>query len=88
MITDSSAEKEHKWNRESAPKAESDDLNYYRANNLYAESDEQVKNILAAAVESGFTDVEFAVPKQSGYSIWKSELDTYDVAVVHIGLDE
>lgn len=99
MITDSSAEKEHKWNRESAPKAESDDLNYYRANNLYAESDEQVKNILTPAVESGFTDVEFAVPKQcdtpippidgvSGYSIWKSELDTYDVAVVHIGLDE
>ncbi len=98
MIPDSVAEIEHKWNRESAPKADSDDLNYYRANDLYADNVEEMAKIISAAVENGFVGAEFAVPKNSstdippidgvsGYSIWKSELDAYDVVTVHVRLE-
>ncbi len=102
MLTDSAAEVEHIWNRESAPKADSDELNYYKVNNLCAENDEQIKKILTAAAEKGLTETEFALPKEYNtvnmcfpsfeggivYNYWPVEFDTYKVVVAHITLDK
>ncbi len=102
MLTDGAAEVEHIWDRESAPKADSEELNYYRVNNLFAESDEQIEKILTAAAEKGLTEAEFAIPKEYNtvnmyfpsfkggivYNYWPVEFDTYKVVVAHITLNE
>lgn len=90
MITDGAAEVEHVWDRESAPKADSEDLNYYKQNNLFAETDEDLVRIISAAKEKGLSEAEFAVPMElplesiSGYSCWILTFDTYKAIIAHI----
>lgn len=94
MLTDSAAGVDHIWNKESSPTADSEDLNYYKQNNLFAETEEEIANIISAAKEKGLSEAEFAVPKGSpiegisGYGFWALEFDTYKAIVAHITLDE
>lgn len=98
MMTDGATGVDHIWDRESAPKAESEDLNYYRVNNLFAENSDEIAAILAAAVQKGLTEAEFAVPKDYNtvgmympqlergavHTYWPIEFDTYNVILAHI----
>ncbi len=102
MLTDGAAAVDHIWDRELAPKADSEDLNYYMANNLYVENDDQIADIISAAVKNGLTEAEFALPKDYNtvnmyfpavdggcvYNYWPLEFDTYKVVVAHITLYE
>ena len=93
MLTDSAACIDHSWDKEAAPKADSEDLNYYRQNNLFAETDEEIANILSAAKEKGLSEAEFAVPLEfpleglSDYGCWILSFDTYKAIVAHITLE-
>lgn len=93
MLTDSAACIDHSWDKEAAPKADSEDLNYYRQNSLFAETDEEIANILSAAKEKGLSEAEFAVPLEfpleglSDYGCWILSFDTYKAIVVHITLE-
>lgn len=102
MMTDGATGVDHIWERESAPKAESEDLNYYKVNNLFAENDDEIAAILTAAAKKGLTEAEFALPKEYNtdrmympqfeggavHTYWPIEFDTYKVVLAHIDFDE
>lgn len=87
LVPDSAMAAEHIWDRETAPKAEADDLIYYKTHGLYSESKEQTAQIIEELKKNGeryaeiMSDSNGALNRdlRSVYSYWISDLGDYVV---------
>lgn len=98
LVTDSLMKIQHIWDDSSTPTADSEDLNYYTNNDLYAQNAAEAEKIIENALLAGSTEAEIAMPKDlnissialpysqnvDNYSYWLNSFDTYNVVIFHI----
>lgn len=98
FVPDSVMAAEHIWDRSSAPSAESNDLNYYMNNNLYAETKAELDEIVNRCCENGQLYAEIAVPSDKKfsfptpkngkvYAVWPNEFEDYTVNIYYLSKD-
>lgn len=87
FVTDSVMDVEHIWNHETAPKADSDDKNYFKANGLYAKSSFDSGEIVAKIKNEGGNFAEIMTDDISGITFanviqyWPIDLGDYTVTI-------
>lgn len=98
LVTDEVMRREHVWDEDTTPSADSDDLNYYVNNGLYVTSVSQASEIIAREVAHHATEVELMLNKElnaggiplsypegvGGYSYWLNEFESYNVVIYHV----
>ncbi len=91
LVSDDEMDKSgHIWDKESAPKAQNDDLNYYKTHGLYANTTDEAVEMIKKAVASGARYAEIAVATPfvdimyEGVSSWATIFDGYYVLALTI----